>query len=278
MQHVFAFNDETKRYDVDGKCYSPDAEKALQHGVLYYKIDGSNGMVQVVPPVDNKQDAPPILKAFQRLDTRGKEPAEYNSNDPLIPLPDGKNPISYPGHSYYYTEVTTNVNGKKALKKNRAMLELVTRHADKLVGLGKEWISVEWVGTMFNKTPGVNQAVALAIHEEQRVGGCCYENDDILAPKHDNGGGKVELEGEEVAAENDSDNARPFPEITIERSYEGMRKFLLEECANHPIEGLILEHEGVYWKIRCDAFLLPKGTKDPFRGNRNNAMVPVFLV
>lgn len=264
MQHIFAFNDETRRYDESGKLHSPDAEEALQHGMFYYKIDGSNGMVQVIRPAAD-DDEPIRFKAFQRLDTRGKEPPteSINNEPPLIPLPPGKNPTTYAGHSYYYSEISNNVAGKKLVKRNRAMLDLVTRHADHLVAMDREWISVEWVGAMFNKTPSVPHAIALAIHDDQRL---------VV------GGG--EMEGVlQLPPTTTQPTPTPTPTTTITRSFDGMRKFLMDDCADHPIEGLVLEHEGVYWKIRSDGFLLPKGVKDPFKGqNRENAMAPIFLV
>ena len=241
MYHIFVFNDETKRYDPEYS--SPDAEQALLHGTLYYKIDGSNGMVQIIQPEDPTLS--PQVKVFQRLDTKGKEPKEE-----VTPLPEGMNASEYPGHSYYYSEITENVPGKKLVKRNRAMLDLVNRNLEKFVG--REWTSVEWVGEKFNQTPNVPHPVALAIHEEQRVDGPSLTKD--------------------VGEENGEAS------LAIERTFEGVRKYLLEDCVDQPIEGFIIEHNGCYWKIRSDCFLLPEGTKDPFEGNRAMARPPIFLV
>ena len=279
MQHVFAFDEETRRYkEEDGAFFSPEAELALHHGILYYKIDGSNGMVQVIAPKNaGDGDKEVRFKAYQRLDKKGKDP-----DDTLISLPAGKNPMSYPGHSYYYSEITTDVPGKKQVKRNRAMLDLVTRNADKFIGMEREWISVEWVGSMFNKTPSVPHAIALAIHEDQFVEGRHSGDNQNIAPAaeqievQDGGETTLNMEVEHDSEDNEKHSSHVVP--IIKRSYRGMRKFLLEDCVDHPIEGLILAYEGVYWKIRCDSFELPKGAKDPFRTNRENAMVPVYLV
>lgn len=78
------------------------------------------------------------MKVYQRLGTRGKDPSEVADGNTLVPSPDGPNPSSYSGHSYYYSEITTEVQGKKAMKRNRATLELVQRYADYLIGLEQE--------------------------------------------------------------------------------------------------------------------------------------------
>ena len=239
MYHIFSFNDETKRYDPEFS--SPIAKKALLYGALYRKIDGSNGMVHVVR--DENSTAPPQVKVYQRLDTKGKEP---NDDDTVTPLPSGKNRSEYPGHSYYYSEITENVTGKKQIKRNRAMLDVVQRNLEKFTD--REWTGVEWVGTMFNKTPNVPHPIALAIHAEQRVG--------------------TVMDGED-----NNEN-----EIVMERTFEGVRKYLLEDCVDQPIEGFIVEHEGCYWKVRSDCFLVPAGNKDPFKLNREKARPPLFLV
>jgi len=226
MYHIFAFNDETKPPRYDPAFTSPEAEQALLHGTLYYKIDGSNGMVQVMAGEEEE----PQFKIFQRLDTKGKEPKET-----LTALPEGKNATAYAGHSYYYDEITLDVMGKKQIKRNRAMRELVQRHLSKFVG--SEWTSVEWVGTMFNKTPNAPHPIALAIHKEQ-IG----EGDGIM-----------------------------------ERTFEGARKYLLEDCKDQPIEGFIIEHDGSFWKLRSDCFQMTDGAKDPFKANRESSRPPVFL-
>lgn len=241
MQHIFQFSDETRRYETDGSFSSAEAEEALLHGTLFYKVDGSNGMIQVI----HDDNGELILRIFQRLDTKGKEvddklKAQQNIGAAdILPLPPGKNPSAYAGHSYVYSEITTEgIKGKKAINMKRAQQEVVEKHKDIIVAYGEEWISVEWVGEKFNKTPNVPHPVALAIHREQRV-----EN-----------------------------------ELALERSYEGMRQYLVEDCVDQPVEGFVLEHGGVYWKVRADCFLLPKGEKGPFEANRDKTRPPVYLI
>jgi len=298
MHHVFLFNEETKRYDENGKFFSSEAQEALEHGTLYYKIDGSNGMIRVIRPnnIDGSTDenAPFILKAYQRLDTKGKDPsiakdgAGAAAEVALILLPDGPNASSYADHSYYYSEIMLNVNGRKLVRRNRAMLDLVQqRHADHFIKMEQEWISIEWVGTMFNKTPNVPHPIAIAIHAEQRVEYDATEghdvndaNDEDYSDARENGKG-VPVHGNTGTNENDKPRATMYtssePKPIIVRTYQGVRTFLMEDCVDQPIEGLVIEHERTYWKIRCDCFLLPNGNKDPFARNRDKAMPPVFL-
>lgn len=231
MYHIFTFDKDTKPPRYQSSFVSPEAEQALLHGTLYYKIDGSNGMVQMISRGEDESEKDPQFKIFQRLDTKGKEPKET-----LIALPEGKNVAAYEGHSYYYDEITLHVTGKKQIKRNKAMRELVQRHLDEFAG--SEWTSVEWVGTMFNKTPNVPHPIALAVHKEQIV-----EGDGI-----------------------------------VERTYEGMRKYLLEDVKDQPIEGFIIEHGGNFWKVRSDCFPTTDGAKDPFKENRESSRPPVFLV
>jgi hypothetical protein len=229
MRHLFEFDD-SFRYKPDGRFSSSEAEQALLEGSLYHKIDGSNGMVQVIPLKDGRA----TLKVFERRDTRGK--GHVVEGQKLTKLPNGKNPDSYPKHTYYLLEVTKDVITKSLSKRNAAMLELVERHKDKLLSMDREWISVEWIGRKFQQTPGVPHDVAMAIHEDQVV-----EEEKLM----------------------------------IERSFDGLKKYLLEDCAEHPVEGLIVAHEGLYWKVVTKAFC--ERNKNPFHTNKENGRPPVFL-
>lgn len=227
MQHLFQFGDNYK-YNKDGMFSSPEAEQALLGGNLYYKIDGSNGMI-----VSKNDD----IRVFQRHDTRGKGNTMADGKV-LTNLPEGKNPATYKDHTYFMQEVTTDVTGKKLSKRNRAMLDLAKRHKDRLLSFGREWLSVEWVGKKFQQTPGVDHDVALAVHEDQ-----------------------VLTDGE------------------IDRTFKGVQKYLMDDCSDAPIEGIIVAHHGVYWKVVTGGFSLPEGVaKDPFSANKANARAPIFLV
>mmetsp|Transcript_3547 Transcript_3547/g.5423 ORF Transcript_3547/g.5423 Transcript_3547/m.5423 type:complete len:231 (-) Transcript_3547:136-828(-) len=213
MAHIFQFDKDTHLYTP--QTMSEEASDALKYGTFYYKIDGSNGMIVCQ---ENGQ-----LLAFQRLDTRGKPIPAH-----CMRLPTGSNVDCYEKHSYCYEPITIDVQGKKAKKKNKAMLDLVEKYKDRFSG--QKYTSVEWVGTKFNKTPGVPDDVALAIHAEQTV---CEDD-------------------------------------TPARTYENFRSYFLETA----IEGFIIEHNGVFWKIRGDGF----DRKCPFALDKAAVRPPVFLV
>lgn len=213
MAHIFEFDKDTGLYT--GTIASAEAEAALQRGKVFYKIDGSNGMIACGDGGE--------LTAFQRLDTRGRPPPEG-----CIRLPNGNNADVYEGHSYFYKPIDMNVEGKKVKKMNQAMIDVVEKHKDRLLSYG-DFVSIEWVGAKFNKTPGVLHDVAIAIHAEQ----VCDE--------------------------------------AFDPSYEGLKLFLLQ--ADKPIEGLIFEFGGMYWKVRGDCF----DRKCSFKTNRAVARPPMYL-
>jgi hypothetical protein len=225
MVHIFEFDNETKLYAPH--VASKSASEALENGRLFYKIDGSNGMILIDRDDndDNGSTSSNTLLAFQRLDTRGRPVPDH-----CTPLPNGNNADVYEGHSYCYEPILSDVPGKKSKKRNEAMLAVVQKHADHLSSLGRDAVSIEWVGQKFNKTPGVPQDVAIAIHSEQ----ICEEQ-------------------------------------PIDRSYEGVRSFLLG--VDPPIEGLVIEFQGTYWKVRADCF----DRKCPFKTNTSAARPPLYL-
>jgi hypothetical protein len=312
MHHIFTFSDETRKYLTDGTCTSPAAEQALLHGILYYKIDGSNGMIQVIrqsttttttststttgDEVSHEEPKMIIFKLYQRLDTRGKTPSQGHGHGQITPLPDGKNAKAYPGHSYYYSEITTDPNtvtGKRLLKRNRAMRDLIERHRDTLMAMKQEWISVEWVGQMFNKTPKVPHSIAMAIHQHQQIPNLTIEEEeegigekkmDIInnnTPITDTPVQVLQNKANETSSATiDIDSTATTIDtnpVRITRTYDGIRKYLLQDCSDQPVEGLIFQHDGVYWKVRADCFLLSKGEVVPFQKNRENARPPIFL-
>lgn len=216
MPHIFVFDRDSKPPVYTDQFHSEEAAKALELGSFFVKIDGSNGMLHLV---SNDQ----AVTCYQRRDTKGK-PFPPGS----IPLPDARNEATYEGHSYCYEPILRDVIGKKLQKRNAAILDLVERHREYLLSLNaKEWISVEWIGRQFNRTPGVPEEVGLAIHAQQRV------------------------------------------EVDFPRTYDGLRDYL----GTTAIEGLIVEHEGYYWKVRSDCFDRPS----PFRENRESVPPPTYL-
>lgn len=123
-------------------------------------------------------------------------------------------------------------------KVNRGVLDLVEKHGERLAFLDREWVSVEWVGRKFQQTPGVNVDVAMAIHSEQIV---------------------------------------PEQLALRLRSYIGLRKYLLEECKDEPVEGFVIEHEGTYWKATTSGFVEERGeAENPYQSRREKAKAPAF--
>lgn len=251
MYHIFKpiGTRDSYQYDPTGTCSSPEAEEALLYGTMYYKIDGSNGMIQVIRNENNLIE----FKLYQRYDTRGKKDDKSltpNRNPNKVPLPAGLNPNTYPGHSYFYDEIRIDnipEKQKNLLKKHQTMHNIVKNHANHLISFGREWISIEWVGTKINQTPNVNDEVAIAIHEEQIV-----DPNDVM---------------------------------NIDRTYEGIRKFLIEDCKDQPVEGLVFEHNGRYWKVisgnfypaKNEAGEMERDLHNPFYFNRKNGRPPIIL-
>lgn len=128
------------------------SEEASTWKCFFYKIDGSNGMIFV------GRDG---LTAFRRLDRKGKPMTEG-----CVALPKGANTYTYRGHTYCYEPITLNVTGKESKKNNHSMVDVVDKHEEHIRSLGTAFVSVERVGTKFNKTPGVPVDVAVAIHSE----------------------------------------------------------------------------------------------------------------
>jgi hypothetical protein len=185
MEHIFKMvriNNNKNAYCED--FFSNEAARtALEQGRRYWKIDGACGMIRLCG--DNGQ----LLEAYERQDTRGRPPGRDDGL--LVPLPTGANASAYggeqgdeeeeatmnrPRHTYYMRKVVvTEKDGKKQRKLKQAMLDILTQNRDALVeairthGSSEGWLSVEWVGTKFQKTPGVEVPVALCLHCHQRV-------------------------------------------------------------------------------------------------------------
>lgn len=191
MNHIFEFGE---GFLYSGVFSCPEAKVALECGTIFFKIDGSNGII--IAGDDG------TLHPYERLDTKGKEIPPH-----CTALPEGSNSDAYKGHSYCYEPVSLGVEGKKLKKRNQAMLDVVERHKDRLLSFGNT-ISIEWCGKKFQKTPGVPHDVAIAVHADQ----VCEEDFD--------------------------------------RTQDGVRDFLLN--SDPPIEGLIVQHKGEYWKVRSD--------------------------
>jgi hypothetical protein len=220
MMHIFKADDTNPMaWAYFPEYCSDEAEQALKLGRLFYKIDGSNGMIMV--DRNGKDDKNPVLRAYERFDTRGKPFPENH-----VPIPDGLNDK----RTYCYIPIDVNVHGKKAKQRNQAMLDVVEANADRILQHGQDFVSIEWVGKKFNGTPNVPHDVAVAIHDEQ----VCEE--------------------------------------PVERSFEGLRSFLLEE-SDPPVEGLVVEWQGKWWKVISKGF----DRNCRFKKEKQTARAPVFL-
>lgn len=219
MNHIFKMTDDMLYID---ECSSEQAQTALLNGVYYFKHDGSNHRIV------NEEGQWYIEARYD--DRRGK----YDNTLPegVFPICDGANPSSvWDGekrtHNYYYTRLERVVDGKKAQKIRNAIYNIVDRIADRLNG--QNYITCELVGKKFNKTPGIDSDVEIAIHAEQ----------------------KCQFDGE--------------------RSFVGIRTFL-EEI---DVEGLVIEHDGKYWKLHTEKFW-PECWWKTRKGEPKNLVSPVI--
>ena len=271
MSHIFQFEEVERGPKLYvPKAASDEAEEAMEHGRLFYKIDGSNGMILITRDgeitgegkeekneehgvTDQEEHCHVQLTPFKRFDAKGKPPPER-----CIPLPVANNPDAYPGHTLFYEPMPIDCDSKGQRKINKVASQILNDNKYHILNWangtdgtngtdgrlrGKDrsdgangtngscsYLSVEWVGRKFNKTPGVPHDVAMAIHAEQ----ICNED--------------------------------------IERTYEGFRSFLLE--SDSPIEGLVVEFKGTFWKIRADCF----DRKCPFKTDPESVRPPIFLI
>ena len=246
MSHIFQFEEVERGPKLYvPKAASDEAQEAMEHGRLFYKIDGSNGMILITRDGgntgegkeekneehggnDQEEHRHVQLTPYKRFDARGKPPPER-----CVPLPVANNPDAYPGHTLFYEPMPIDCDSKGQRKINKVVSQIVNDHKNHILdvaGEGCSYLSVEWVGRKFNKTPGVPHDVAMAIHAEQ----VCNED--------------------------------------IERTYDGFRSFLLE--SDSPIEGLVVEFKGTFWKIRADCF----DRKCPFKTAPESVRPPIFLI
>jgi hypothetical protein len=209
---------------------------------MYKKIDGSCGIVSYDVAADE-------LSLYQRIDTRGRDPSFA-----LVPLPVGKNPVNYESseqaHSYFMEKIVVSEgDGKKAKKNKRALLDVLERNKDALVdlilsetssdddGSSPLYLSVELVGTKFNKTPGVDAPVALAPHCLQTL-----STDDT-----------------------------PYLPQSLPRTFDELNLVLID--SEIVAEGIVVEHKGIYWKVHSKLFD-PTCT---FAMDKSKASPPVYF-
>jgi hypothetical protein len=188
--------------------YSEAATEALENGVLFHKINGSNGCL--FKTGDGQ------WSLYRRYDDKKGCLDPDNLPNGYRTLPSGLNEQSYGEkfrHSYYYRRMERIPQEKKKYslseKMSNAFYVIVDRNTPQLDAFNTDALTVELVGRKFNKTPGCDFDYGIALHRQQRV---------------------------------------PWE---IPRSFEGFKKYLMSSvCA----EGVILEHQGRYWKIKTCYF------------------------
>ena len=174
MEHIFEITETqptpTSKRGVNvysSRFSCPEAQEALEKGTFYWKVDGACGMVRY----NSEEDE---LEVYERQDTRGREASED-----LVPLRPGENQHEYgkdkDRHTYFMRKVAiTDEDGKKQKKIKAAILDVLKANRDVLISACREhgkdgWLSVELVGTKFQKTPGVEDEVAIALHKDQNL-------------------------------------------------------------------------------------------------------------
>jgi len=141
-------------------------------------------------------------------------------------------------------------------RNEEALIDLIMRNSEEKKedennnnGCCYRYLSVEIVGTKFNRTPGVNGDVAIAPHCQQRI---------LLA-----------VEGE-------SENEKAV-QLQLPRNFRQAKDFLVSPPPSSKsrgfAEGIVIERGGRYWKLVSKLL-------DPdcdFAKDRENAMPPAVL-
>jgi hypothetical protein len=283
MDHIFDFTKLSGSKDlVYGPNFaSPQAQEALENANnVYWKIDGACGLLKLIDNDDSDENS--VLELYERQDTRGKDPPPD-----LVPLPmkcmhdvftPGLNNIENSNeqknmickntnvyadskdrrHTYYMKKVQLEDNdGKGQRKIKRSLLQVLDDNHDKLIdaikkyGTDDGYLSVELIGNKFQKTPGVDNDVAIAIHCEQRI---------EFAVEREN----VDKNIDKLTSEVKDFNNRM---VIFPRSFNGLKDLL----SSKNVEGIILEHNEIFWKIRSN--LMNRGCL--FETDRSNAIPPI---
>jgi len=202
MQHIFRLEDNLYVKQTE----STKAHDALVNGNFYVKIDGSNHLL--VKASDGQ------WQVYERYDDRKGKLDESKLPEGYISLPDGGNPVLYQSkqqkHHYFYKLIprpAPDAKGKLA-KLNSQIYQLLDLKKKFLDSLDRKIFTVELVGQKFQKTPGVDAPVDIAIHFMQTV------------------------------------------EVSIERTFDALKNFLEQVCC----EGLVVVHQGTFWKVRSNCF------------------------
>lgn len=168
MFHIFGIKDGA----YTGEFSSTGAQDAFEYGDVFHKVDGSNGAIELIDGVytlltrfdDKKGRVDATDPTYKTLKVGNV--SEYESDN-------GRKKVS---HHYFLKKVVRpvpNESGKDA-KIRREMyrvLDLAIEGGNETLSLMREGdrVSCEIIGKKFNKTPGVDEDVNIAIHCEQTV-------------------------------------------------------------------------------------------------------------
>jgi len=213
MEHIFTFSEDGKRYLP--QFASKEAEEALKSGKFFIKVDGSCGALV------REKEGWTLYNRFD--DTKNK--FEGKAPDGFLPLPKGENQDKYQGHSYYLRKLRRPQLGEK-LKGEDKFVSKLYAHLDNLEKRGvladlPDFSSIELVGKNFNGTnlgPGQGEN-GITLHSAQIL--------DI---------------SRELGSERPK-NAELWLEWLV--SFLEKEGVLLHE-------GLVVENNGRWWKIRSE--------------------------
>lgn len=214
----------------DGKMYKPEffSEEAAEAIAKGRFFIKIDGSCGAL--IRNKEG---VFEIYNRYDdSKGK--FEGKAPEGYLPLLEGKNTGQYRGHNYYLRLLKRpdeKAPGVKLNKEEKMILSLYKRLDELDLSHLPDFNSIELVGKNFNKTPGVEDN-GIALHSDQEI---------------------------RIAGLHRLKNAQDFLEF-----FSG---FLMGRGDEIYYEGLVIEHEGRWWKIRTEHLVEGKRVKayDPPR-------------
>jgi hypothetical protein len=179
MEHIYQWKKKENPKDTTHyteNFYNEEAKEALENGTFYLKIDGSNGAIFKGKDEETGED---IIYLVERYDDRNDKLNKLSLSEieekGIYPLPEGANKSVYCTeeftHHYYYKIIPkpeSDGRGKKLKGDQLQRFQLYTI-LEKIIRerpLEYGYTSLEFVGTKFNQTPGIDQMCGIAIHED----------------------------------------------------------------------------------------------------------------
>ncbi len=219
IEQIFENDPETNTYN--GNFTNDDARDAFLYGKYFVKVDGSNGMLVRQSFLEGLQTLKYTLKyrwvLFQRYDDKKGKLDPDNLPKNIISLPIGGNPSVYNNHRYYY---------KLMAPSNIPDESLRPKKKQKLIN-DSLYSEIEHSKHVLENMNQKFISVELIGKKFQKTPGV---NVDCEIALH-------------------QQQTIDIPEEY--RTFEGMKHFLLDEFLG---EGLIVSHNGKYWKIRANCF------------------------